>query len=129
MIDVLVHILHAPSALIHQQSLLAEEVDMILKHAPQTRPTQGQIDADPSMKDGIPKDKNGCDCPICYRPILQRPSVCCKTCGRHTHSLCFATWASYSPWAINCLVCKSPWTQPISEKSAKPGPAKRKRAA
>lgn len=97
---------------------------MVLQHGYEFRPTQDQIAADPTMKDGIPKDKDGSDCPFCFKPLDETPAVCCNSCGRHTHNDCFALWASRSLWGVKCLVCQAPWRQEIPEMKEPASPRK-----
>ncbi|KAG7144908.1 hypothetical protein HYQ46_006358 [Verticillium longisporum] len=110
-IYVLVHILRAPEALIHQRKLLEDEIRALLTQGPNLRPTLNQINNDPTMKDGIAKDKTAQDCPVCYQSLGDEDSVTCVTCGRHAHESCHKKWEhENSGWGpLKCLTCQSIW--------------------
>lgn len=55
----LIRILRAPEVLIQQQGLLSEEVHKLLTCGPKLRPSQAEIDADPTMTDGFRKNEAG----------------------------------------------------------------------
>ncbi|KAM0279095.1 hypothetical protein ACHAQH_004781 [Verticillium albo-atrum] len=110
-IYVLVHVLRAPEALIHQNRFLQDEIRSLLTRGPNLRPTMAQIDNDPTMKDGIPKDKIAQDCPVCYQVLGDDSSVVCATCGRHAHESCHKIWEhENSGWGpLKCATCQSIW--------------------
>ncbi|KAH6690361.1 hypothetical protein F5X68DRAFT_229690 [Plectosphaerella plurivora] len=113
---ILIWVLRGPEQLIQQQALIPHEVNLLLTNGPKLRPSQVDIQADPTMTDGKPNSKAGCDCPVCFRPLKDSVATCCQKCGRHTHNDCFNVWANHSTFSLACPTCRAKWTQPIPPK-------------
>ncbi|KAF9881915.1 putative SAP domain-containing protein [Colletotrichum karsti] len=109
-IYVLLYMLHAPAELLPQKTFFTEELVKLFALAPKARFTQDEIDADPALKDGVPKSKDGKACPVCYKNFEDKETVCCGTCGHHVHSQCFRIFKMETAgWGTKCPICEAPW--------------------
>ncbi|KAB5535333.1 hypothetical protein GE09DRAFT_1193211 [Coniochaeta sp. 2T2.1] len=96
----LAHALKVDEPLRWQVTILKEHLEENFANMKMYTLTQAQVNADPSLTDGIPKSIDD-DCPICYKPCSDDidPVVCCTSCGHYAHNPCFdAPWSQKGIW-------------------------------
>ncbi|KAF5219196.1 hypothetical protein C3747_31g242 [Trypanosoma cruzi] len=106
--------------LVWQRSLVAAEIDELLRAEKRVRNVQNQTGATGTV---VPKQvEQGDVCPICFEDLCNDSPLCyCQaSCGRHLHAYCFKQYKRHNFGAfLRCPYCRSLWINDPNNTSKK----------